>query len=40
VKIGDTVAINPGSTYGEGVLDGAIVDIEDGSVTSYQLVSG
>jgi Icc-related predicted phosphoesterase len=40
VKIGDTVAINPGSTYGEGVLDGAIVDMEDGKVTSYQLVSG
>jgi uncharacterized protein len=40
VRIGETVAINPGSTYGEGVLDGAIVDIEDGVVTSYQLVSG
>lgn len=40
VKIGETVAINPGSTYGEGVLDGATVDIEDGKVVSYQLVSG
>jgi Icc-related predicted phosphoesterase len=40
VKVGKTVAINPGSTYGEGVLDGAIVDIEDGEVKSYQLVSG
>jgi uncharacterized protein len=40
VKIGKTVAINPGSTYGEGVLDGAVVDIEDGVVVSYQLVSG
>jgi Icc-related predicted phosphoesterase len=40
VKIGRTVAINPGSTYGEGVLDGAIVDIENAEVVSYQLVSG
>jgi uncharacterized protein len=40
VRIGDTVAINPGSTYGEGVLDGAVVDIDDGKVVSYQLVSG
>lgn len=40
VRIGRTVAINPGSTYGEGVLDGAIIDIEDGEVVSHQLVSG
>lgn len=40
VRIGRTLAINPGSTYGEGVLDGAIVDIEDGEVVSHQLVSG
>jgi Icc-related predicted phosphoesterase len=40
VRIGRTLAINPGSTYGEGVLDGATVDIVDGRVDSYQLVSG
>jgi uncharacterized protein len=40
VRIGETLAINPGSTYGEGVLDGATVDIVDGRVVSYQLVSG
>jgi uncharacterized protein len=40
VSIGDTVAINPGSTYAEGVLDGAVVDIDGGRVVSYQLVSG
>ncbi|MGH2677902.1 MAG: metallophosphoesterase family protein, partial [Actinomycetota bacterium] len=40
VSIGDTVAINPGSTYAEGVLDGAVVDIDGGRVLSYQLVSG
>jgi uncharacterized protein len=40
VSIGDTVAINPGSTYAEGVLDGAVVDVDGGRVVSYQLVSG
>jgi Icc-related predicted phosphoesterase len=39
-NIGPTLCINPGSLYGEGVLDGAIVDIERGGVASYQLVSG
>jgi Icc-related predicted phosphoesterase len=40
VRIGSTLAINPGSTYGEGVLDGVTVDIDNGAVVSYQLVSG
>jgi Icc-related predicted phosphoesterase len=40
VRIGETLAINPGSTYGEGVLDGAVVEIEDGKIVSHQLVSG
>lgn len=40
VRIGETLAVNPGSTYGEGVLDGAIIEIEDGDIVSYQLVSG
>lgn len=39
-EIGTTLCINPGSAYSEGVLDGAIVDVEDGRVISYQLVSG
>ncbi len=38
--IGRTLCINPGSAYGEGVLDGAIVELQDGEVVSYQLVSG
>jgi Icc-related predicted phosphoesterase len=38
--IGPTLCINPGSAYGEGVLDGVTVDIEAGRVSSYQLVSG
>jgi Icc-related predicted phosphoesterase len=40
VKIGKTLCINPGSVYGEGVLDGAIVDIRDGQAMAHQLVSG
>jgi Icc-related predicted phosphoesterase len=40
VRIGTTLAVNPGSTYAEGVLDGAVIDIEDGVVTAHQLVSG
>lgn len=39
-RIGRTVCLNPGSNYADGVLDGAIVDIEDGAVAHYQLVSG
>jgi len=39
-KIGKTLCINPGSVYGEGVLDGAIVDIRDGQAMAHQLVSG
>jgi Icc-related predicted phosphoesterase len=39
-ELGPTLCINPGSAYGEGVIDGAIVQIEDGRVVSHQLVSG
>lgn len=39
-KIGKTVCINPGSEYGEGVLRGALVNIEDSGYKSYQFVSG
>ena len=38
--LGRTVCLNPGSNYADGVLDGAIVDIENGAVVRYQLVSG
>jgi len=40
VRIGRTLCINPGSAYGEGVLHGALVRLEDDRVVSYQLVSG
>ena len=40
VKIGRTVCINPGSEYGEGILRGAIVNLDGASVKSYQLTAG
>jgi uncharacterized protein len=41
-KIGRTTCVNPGSEYGEGVLDGMIieVDFKKNKVKSAQLVSG
>jgi Icc-related predicted phosphoesterase len=39
-RIGRTVVINPGSEYQEGVLKGAIVNIADKKVVSWQLTSG
>jgi len=40
VKIGRTFCINPGSEYGEGALRGAIVNIGDGKIVSWQMTSG
>lgn len=40
VQIGRTLAINPGSEYGEGVLKGALVRLGDGRIHSYQATSG
>jgi Icc-related predicted phosphoesterase len=39
-RIGDTLAINPGSEYPEGVLRGAIVDLGESGVISHVLTSG
>lgn len=39
-KIGRTVAVNPGSSYTEGVLQGVIVSIKGSKVTAQQLVTG
>jgi uncharacterized protein len=39
-KIGRTVCINPGSEYGEGILRGVLVNIEDSGYKSYQFVAG
>lgn len=40
VRIGRTVAINPGSEYSEGVLRGALVTIGGGRLVRYQATSG
>ena len=42
VKIGRTLAVNPGSTYEDGVLQAAIVDLDTrkGSVKRYLLING
>lgn len=40
VKYGHSVALNPGSEYGEGILRGAIVAIQDGRVLGTQFTSG
>jgi Icc-related predicted phosphoesterase len=38
--IGRTLVINPGSTYGEGTLQGVLVTLEKGKVIGHQFVSG
>lgn len=40
VKIGRTLCINPGSEYGEGILRGAIINIDEKKVKSYMLTQG
>jgi len=39
-KIGKTVCVNPGSEYGEGVLRGVLVNVDDSGYKSYQFVAG
>jgi uncharacterized protein len=39
-KLGRTLAINPGSDYGTGVLNGVLVTLEPGAVKAYQFVRG
>lgn len=39
-KLGRTVCINPGSEYAQGILRGAIVDLEEKKLGDYLLVSG
>jgi Icc-related predicted phosphoesterase len=40
VDIGRTLAINPGSEYGEGVLRGALVEVGGGKIHRHQATSG
>jgi Icc-related predicted phosphoesterase len=41
-KLGRTLAMNPGSSYTDGVLQGAILDLDEkkGKVARYILVNG
>ena len=39
-RLGRTIAINPGSDYGTGVLNGALVTLERDKVAAHQLVRG
>jgi len=39
-RLGRTLCINPGSAYSEGVLQGCIVDLDDGKVARYALLTG
>jgi uncharacterized protein len=41
-RMGRTLAINPGSVYGDGVLQGAVLDLDakKGKVSRYLLVNG
>ncbi|MEX1278907.1 MAG: metallophosphoesterase, partial [Chloroflexota bacterium] len=39
-RLGRTLCINPGSEYGEGVLRGALVNLSNGKVESYQMTAG
>jgi Icc-related predicted phosphoesterase len=40
INIGRTLCLNPGSSYTEGILSAAIVEIGEGEVLSHQFVSG
>ena len=40
VKIGKTVCINPGSEYSEGILRGAIINLNHHGIVNYLLTSG
>lgn len=40
IRIGRTLSFNPGSEYGQGRLEGVLVQLSDGRVTAYQHTSG
>ncbi len=40
VKIGGTICLNPGSEYGEGILRGALIELDREKVKSVQFTSG
>lgn len=40
VKLGRTLCINPGSEYGEGILRGVVVNLDERKVKNHQLTQG
>ncbi len=40
INIGETICINPGSVYPEGILQGAMITLEDGVVAQTNLTQG
>jgi Icc-related predicted phosphoesterase len=40
INIGGTVCINPGSVYPEGILQGAMIILEDGKIAQTNLTQG
>ncbi len=39
-KVGNSISVNPGSEYSEGVLHGALINLDKGRVKSYILTTG
>jgi hypothetical protein len=40
LKIGNTFCVNPGSEYGEGILRGALIELEGASIKNFLLTQG
>jgi Icc-related predicted phosphoesterase len=40
LKVGRTLCLNPGSEYSEGILRGALVELDDGEVKNFLLTQG
>ncbi len=40
INLGKTLCLNPGSEYSDGILRGALLDLEDGRVKEFLLTSG
>jgi hypothetical protein len=39
-KIGRTLCVNPGSEYGEGVMRGVVIELEENKVKDYAFTQG
>ncbi|MEX0809347.1 MAG: hypothetical protein WD044_11530 [Dongiaceae bacterium] len=40
IRVGQTVCVNPGSVYPEGILQGALITLEDGAVRNVTMTQG